>query len=116
MFGFGDRPRADDHFRLCIDDRFHDRRDVARVVLVVGVGVDDDVRAARDARFQAGHERCSETAVHGMSHDVVDAERARDIRRRIGRTIVDDEPFDAAASFDRARQIGMACGNDSASL
>ena len=105
MIGIQDWPRTDDHFGAAFDDRLHQRFDVACVVLIVGVGVDDDVGAARDGGFEAGHECGGEAAVDRVTHDTVDAELLGDFRGVIGGAVVDDEPFDNVAAGDFAREV-----------
>ena len=78
----------------------------ARRVLVVGVGVDDHVGAELqrgvDARLEAGRE----ALVVGQPDEVVDAVRARDRDRLVGRAVVDDQPLDDVEAVDLARQLG----------
>ena len=63
-------------------------------VLVVGVGVDDDVGAELQAGVEAGLEAGGEALVVRQLDDVVDAVLARDLDRPVGRAVVDDEPLD----------------------
>ena len=100
-----DRARADDHLGAVFDDRPHQRFDVARVVLVVGVGVDDDVRAIGDRGFETGHERRRESAIDRMPHDAIDAEAFGDSRGVVRGAVVDDQPFDGVATGNLARKM-----------
>ena len=68
---------ADDHVGAALDDRRDELGDVAAVVLVVGVGVDDDVGAELQARVQAGLEAGGQALVVRQPHDVVDSVGAR---------------------------------------
>ena len=76
------------------EDRRDELGDVAAFVLVVGVGVDDHVGAELQAGVEAGLERGGEALVVGQPDDVVDAVRARDLDRPVGRAVVDDQPLD----------------------
>ena len=77
--------------------------DVAAVVLVVGVGVDDHVGAELQARVEARLEAVRQALVVRQPHDVVDAVRARDLDRPVGRAVVDDEPLDRRRSPSTSR-------------
>ncbi len=99
---------ADDHVGVPLEDRRHQLRDVGADVLVVGVGVDDDVGAELEAGVEARLEAGGEPAVVGEAHDVVDAARARDLDGAVGRAVVDDEPLDLVDAGDRARQVARA--------
>ena len=60
-------------------------------VLIVGVGVDDEVGAGLEAGVDAGHERRRQPLVPAQPDDVIDAARARDVGRAVARPVVDDE-------------------------
>ncbi len=94
---------ADHHVGLAGQDRADQRGNVARVVLVVGVGVDDDVGPELETGVEAGLERGREALVVGQAHDVVDPVGARDLDRAIARAVVDDEPFDLVEAIEIAR-------------
>ena len=95
----------------------HELRDVGAVVLVVGVGVDDHVGAELQRRVDAGLEAGREALVVGQAHEVVDAVRARDRDRLVGRAVVDHEPLDdVEARRPRAGRSASVCGSCSASL
>ena len=70
---------ADHHVGLAGEDRRDELRDVAAVVLVVGVRVDDDVGAELERRVEPRLEGRGEAAVVREPHDVVDAVLARDL-------------------------------------
>ena len=96
---------ADDHVGVAGDDRRDELGDVAAVVLVVGVGVDDHVGAELEARVEAGLEAARQALVVGQPDDVVDAELARDLDRAIGRAVVDDEPLHGLEAGDLAGEV-----------
>ena len=97
---------ADHHVGAARDDRLDQLRDVARVVLVVGVGVHDDVGAELEARVEPGLERGGEALVVREPDDVVDAVRARDVDRAVGRAVVDHEPLDRVDAGHLAGEVG----------
>ena len=97
---------ADDHVGLAGEDRRDELRDVAAVVLVVGVGVDDHVGAELERRVDPGLEAGRQALVVRQLDDVVDAVRARDLDRAVGGAVVDHEPLDGVEARDLARQVG----------
>jgi hypothetical protein len=98
---------ADDHVGAAGEDRFDELRDVAAVVLVVGVGVDHDVGAELEAGVEARLEAGGKPLVVGEPHDVVDAVGARDVDRGVRRAVVDDQPLDLVDPLDRPREIAQ---------
>jgi hypothetical protein len=63
-------------------------------VLVVAIGVDDDVGTEFEAGVDATLEGFGQPLVADVAHDVVDAVPSRGLDRGIGATVVDDEDFD----------------------
>ena len=93
------------------DERREQQRDVRADVLVVGVGVDDEVGAELERGVDAGDERGGQALAAAEAHDVVHAVGARDVRRAVTRAVVDDEDLDAidageASAADRASVAG----------
>ena len=86
---------ADHNVGAAGDDRFHQLKDVFAAVLVVRIGVDDDVSAKLQTRVHACLEGDSEALVRVEADDVVDAALTRDLGRVVGRAIVDDQPLDS---------------------
>src|SRR5690606_4975695 len=86
-----DRPRADDDVGAAGYDRIDELLNVTRVILVVGVGVYDDVCTAFEARLDAEHERRSEAAIVGEPDDVVHAVLSRDVARVVGAAVINDQ-------------------------
>ena len=78
----------------------------APAVLVVGVGVDDDVGAELQAGVEPGLEAGREALVVGQPDDVLDPALAGDLDRAVGRAVVDHEQLDRVEAVDRARQVG----------
>ena len=97
---------ADDHVGLAGEDRRDQLRHVGAAVLVVGVGVDDDVGAELEAGVEPGLESGGEALVVGQPDDVLDPVLARDLDRAVGRAVVDDQQLDLVDALDLARQVG----------
>jgi hypothetical protein len=101
---------ADDHVGGAVSDRPDELGDVAAVVLVVRVGVDDDVGAELEARVEAGLEPRRQALVVGQPNDVVDAVLTGDLDGPVGRAVVDDQPLDAVEALELAREVGQRRG------
>src|SRR5262249_30732064 len=78
-------------------------RDLVTGILVVGVGVHDDVGAEPEAGVEAGHEHVGEALPPREAHEVVGTDLARDARGRVRRPVVDHEDLDHVHAGDRAR-------------
>ena len=86
MLQVADVAIADDDVRVAGEERRDEAGDVAAGVLVVRVGVDDDVGAVAEAGVDAGGERRREPFPAAEADDVMDAVRARDLGRLVRRT------------------------------
>jgi hypothetical protein len=84
--------------------------DVAAVVLVVGVGVDDHVGAELEPRVKARLKARGQTLVVGQLDDVVDAVVPRDVDGGVAGAVVDDQPFHLVDALDLARQVRQRLG------
>jgi hypothetical protein len=74
-----DLPVGDDDVGAAGDDRLHQVGDALLRVLVVAVGVDDDVGPELERPLHAVVERPAQAAVAGVAHEVDDAVLARDL-------------------------------------
>ena len=111
-----DLPIADDHVGPPRKDRLDEPLDVRGGVLVVGIRVDDDVRADLHGGVEAGVEPGGEALVAREPDDVVDAVGPGDLDRAIGGAVVDDEPLDRLEAGDLARQLSEGDREDLLSL
>ncbi len=100
---------ADDHVGLAGEDRRQQLRDVGAAVLVVGVGVDDDVGAELEAGVEPRLEAGRQALVVGQADDVLDAVLAGDLDRAVGRAVVDDQQLDRVD----ARRSAAGCRRSS---
>ena len=97
---------ADHHVGLAGEDRGDELADVAAVVLVVGVGVDDHVGVQLQAGVQTGLEGGRQPLVVGQAHHVVDPVRARHLHRAVARAVIDDQPLHDVEARQLAGQVG----------
>lgn len=77
---------------------------VVGVVLVVGIGIDDDIRPPAQAGIKTCHEAACQTLIAGMPDDMIDTIRPRHRHRVVRAAVVDDQPFDGIKSRHFARQ------------
>ena len=88
------REKARKPLGFAFQDGRDQQRDIVSVVLVVCVGVDDDVGAALEAGANAEHEAPRKALVGGESDDVVHAQLLRDLAGPVTAAVVDDQPLD----------------------
>jgi hypothetical protein len=105
-----DRPCPDDNVRTVAKDWRDKRSDVLRTVLIVAIGVDDDVGTGAQGRFDAGAECVAEPASLRQSHDMRDAMGTCDFSRTVRASVVDDKQLDAIESVELAGQCGKRGG------
>jgi hypothetical protein len=86
---------ADHHVGATLEDRRDELRDVGGRVLIIGVGVDDHIRAELQRRVQPRLKGRREPLVVGQPDEVVDAALARGRGGPVGGAVVDDQPLDA---------------------
>ncbi len=82
------------------ENRAKKRWDVPGIVLIVGVGIDDDVGTKPKGSLQPGHEGLRQAAVAYVPHDMVRPVLPRYPRGLIGASIVNDQPFDFFKAID----------------
>ena len=97
---------ADHHVGVPGQDRRHQLRDVGAAVLVVGIGVHDDVGAELQRSVEPGLEGRRQTLVVGQAHDVADAARPGHLDGPVRRAVIDHEPLDLVDALDRPGQVG----------
>ena len=87
--------------------RFSELGDVGAAVLIVCISVDYDIGAQPQARIESGHEANRQAAVHRMAHHMVNAVLACDLRRIVGRSVIDDQPFHRVEASDFTGQVSQ---------
>ncbi len=100
-------PVADDDVGFARHHRRDQIGDVAAGILVVGVGVDDDVRPQAEAGVQPALEGAGQPLVLPVTDDVVDAEGVGNGRCLILAAIVNHQNFQAVNARQSAGQIGQ---------
>ena len=94
---------GDDDVGRALDDRPHEVGDALLRVLVVAVGVDDDVGAELQRVVDAVLEGAGQSLVAGVPDEVGHAEGAGDLDRPVGGAVVDDDDDDLVDALDRPR-------------
>lgn len=106
----GGPPVSDDDISLSFKDGLHQIRDELSGILVVGIGVDEDIGPVFEGILYPGLEGKSESAVLLEIHDVVEAEAFGHLHGAVGRTVVDDLVLDDLDSWDGFREICKCLG------
>ena len=101
---------ADDHVGMALQDRADQVGDARGRVLVVCIGVDDDVGTELEAGVESGLEAGGQALVLGELDDVIDAVGDGDVDRRVGRAVIDDQPLDGVETGDLAREVSERGG------
>jgi hypothetical protein len=96
-------PVADDDLGFLPEDRLHELGDLRLRVLVVPVGVHDDVRTVQQRVVDAVTERAGETHVRRVVHEVLDAVLLGDLDGAVGAAVVDHQDLDLVDAVDLSR-------------
>ena len=91
---------ADDHLGVAIEDRRHQDRDVARVVLAIGIGVDDDICATLEGRIDPGREGHRQASVNREPNHP-GARLAGHLGGLVAGAVIDDQDLDLDRSPQR---------------
>ncbi len=106
------RAVADHHVDVTRHDGCHQPFHLASGVLVIRVGVDDDVGPELERCVQPRRERAREPEVHGEAEQIRGAGFAGDVGGAVGRAVVDDQGLDHVDAGQRARQCGQRLGEE----
>jgi hypothetical protein len=99
-------PVGDDDVGAALEDRLDQVGDALLRVLVVPVGVDDDVRAELERPLDAVVEGPPQAAVARVADEVRDPVLAGDLDGAVARPVVDDQDEDLVDARDRPRDGG----------
>jgi hypothetical protein len=100
-----DGPSPDDNVRFSADDRPDEQRDVSSTVLVVGVGVHDNVRALFQASFDARGKTARQPLMARQADNVMSTALPCHLCGSIRAAVIDDEPFDGVHAIQLPRQL-----------
>jgi hypothetical protein len=89
-----DRSCADHDLSFAFQNRLAELFDIVRAILIVGISVNNDVRAGTDRRVQSCDERSSETPIPDLTDDMMHSVRLGDLNSPVNAAIVHDENLD----------------------
>jgi hypothetical protein len=92
------------HVGATLENRFDNFRDLLAGVLVIGVGINDDIGAELEGGVDPYHERNSQPLVFLEDYDVAHAEFFRKIGSTVRTPVVDDEDLDALDPWNLSRE------------
>ena len=101
---------ADNDIRLTRQDGSDQFGDVGAGVLVIAIGVDDDVGPQLQAGVQPGGESGGQPPVLREPHNVLHPQRPRYLHRPVVTAVIDDEQFHLVDASDDTRNIGHGGG------
>ena len=98
-------PVPDNQIGPTLYNRFHKRRHVATKVLVVSIGVDDDVGPQFQTSVEARFKRVPQSPISRKTYDVVDAGVTSHPLRIVRGAVVDDQDLYLIDALDGSRNI-----------
>ena len=101
---------ADHHVGFAAQDGRDQVGDAVLRVLVVGIGVDDDISPQAQAGIQAGLEGGGQPLITGVTHHMVYAQCFGDFDGAVTAAVVYDQDFDLIDAGDMARDSGNGNG------
>ncbi|OPZ67140.1 MAG: hypothetical protein BWY83_02694 [bacterium ADurb.Bin478] len=96
---------ADHQISLMRQNRPHQLGDIFARILVIGVGVDNQIRAQPQTGVQAGGKAGGQSLIAIQAHDMVNAQLPRDLHRFILAAVVDHQNLDGIDALDLAGQV-----------
>src|SRR5262249_47014301 len=85
---------GNDNVSFALDNRLDQISYALAGILIVAVGIDQDVRAELESLQDPVMERLSQSHVAGVVDEVVDAQLAGDLDGTVGRTVIDNQILD----------------------
>lgn len=110
MLDIVDGPAPDDNVGRALDNRRHQFWDVSCIILIVGIGVDNNVRAKPQTTIQAGDKTFGESLVFREPNNMIDAVFKSHPHRIISAPVIDDQPLHHIEPLYRSRQYGQGDG------
>ena len=105
VLDFAGLPVADHEVGATLEDRCDEFWNIAAVVLVVPVGIDDDVRTRLQAVVDPRRKCVAEPPIGGKTQDMRDSVFARNLYSAVRAAIVDDHDLDRIDPVDPGRDI-----------
>jgi hypothetical protein len=96
---------ADHHIGLTIQDWGYEVGDAGLGVLVIAIGVDDNIRPEPEASVKPTLKGGSQAFIAVVAHDMVHAKLARYLYSPVGRAVIDNERFEHIHTRYRAGHI-----------
>src|SRR3546814_9545937 len=103
-------PVADHDIGAACDDRLDELRNIGAIILIVAVGIDDDIGVGTEGKVDAVPETACQTHIATVAQYMVHAAVPRDVARPVSRAVVDDKIFDNIYARNMARQVGNRRG------
>src|SRR5579883_2705121 len=97
--------------RVTTQDWLDQARDITAAVLVIPIGVHDDIRTEAESGIEASAERGGKAAVAGMASDIICTGLEGDLGGAVGRAITDDEDKHLVNARDGPRDISHDAAN-----
>jgi len=105
MLYLTDRPASDHQIGFAAHDGSNQLPDVVGAVLIVRIGIDDDIGPGLEARFNTGAKRVCQPLVPGQTYNMVNAVPYRDFYSAIGASVIDDQPLERINSGKRTGEF-----------
>ena len=87
------------------ENRLNECDNIGTAVLVISIGIDNNIGTEFEAGVKTRFEGMAQTAIFWESDNMIHAMFARDLRRAIRRTIVNDQNLDFVNTGNFARNI-----------
>lgn len=96
---------ADHQFGLAAQQRLHQQGDIGGVVLVIGVSIDDEVRAEPQAGLQPGGKGGRQPGVMRQPQHMIHLTVLRGLRGAVSAAVIDHQQLHLIDPVDAARQL-----------
>ena len=108
MLNRSDRSRTNYQVGTMLSNRLGQQGDIGGAILIVRIGIDNDIRPETQAGLQTRHERLGEALVTDVADNMIYTVRSGNLDRRIITAVIDDQPFDSRKPFNFTRQLRQA--------